>query len=229
MAGRPAAVASVRGHVLVESWSTSTVTILWSVPLHEAVDAGILVLDGENAWFRYPLLAEVLAGTYLAGEAAPVHAAWAHVLDHARAGGLDEVRRQSGLALHFEAAGDARGAFGASMRAADLAEQQQQIGEAARNLVRAATLWDKGAPDPTDTSALLSLLERGGQLCYQADQGPEAHAFVTRALAVVDDRIDPLRASRLLIEWTDLEWGRPHGRALGRSGLSRRHIGEFRT
>jgi predicted ATPase len=43
--------------------------------VREAVDAGVLVLDGERAWFRHPLLAVVLADTYLPSEAAPVHAA----------------------------------------------------------------------------------------------------------------------------------------------------------
>ena len=175
--------------------------------VHEAVDAGILVVEGEQVWFRHPLLADVLMGTYLPGEAAPVHAAWARVLSHTAAEGIDEVRRQSALALHCQAAGDARGAFDASMRAAYLAEQHRELGEAARNLVRAAALWDDGAPDPGDTAALAALLERGGAICYRADQGVQAHALVARALEVVDERADPLCASRLLVDVDGLGMG----------------------
>ena len=44
-------------------------------------------------WFRHPLLADVLAATYLPGQAAPVHAAWARQLEADRATGVEEVRR----------------------------------------------------------------------------------------------------------------------------------------
>ncbi len=201
VAGGPTTIAAIR-EVRVDTDGDDTLV----EDVHEAVDAGILVVEGEQVWFRHPLLADVLMGTYLPGEAAPVHAAWARVLSHAAAEGIDEVRRQSALALHCQAAGDARGAFDASMRAAYLAEQHRELGEAARNLVRAAALWDDGAPEPADTAALAALLERGGAICYRADQGVQAHALVARALEVVDERADPLCASRLLVEWTDLEW-----------------------
>ena len=38
---------------------------------------GCVVLGDDGAWFRHPLLADVLAESYLPGEAGPVHAAWA--------------------------------------------------------------------------------------------------------------------------------------------------------
>ena len=49
--------------------------------VREAVDAGVIVLDGDGVWFRHPLLAGVLAESYLPGEAAPVHAVWAAHLE----------------------------------------------------------------------------------------------------------------------------------------------------
>jgi hypothetical protein len=56
--------------------------------VREAVDAGVVVLGGEGVWFRHPLLADVLTETYLPGEAAPVHAAWAAHLESASTEGV---------------------------------------------------------------------------------------------------------------------------------------------
>ncbi len=201
VAGRPADLSAIRD-VVVELGGEDPL----GPPLHEALDAGIAILDAQTVWFRHPLLADVLMGTFLAGEAAPVHAAWARRLTGTRAAGIEEVRRQSALGRHYEAAGDVRGAFDANLAIADQAEPLLLLDEAARGLMRAAALWSEGAPDPEDTSLLLALLERGGRMCNRADQGPEAHALVARALSVVDEDADPMRASRLLMEWADLQW-----------------------
>ena len=78
--------------------------------VREAVDAGVVVLGGgEGVWFRHPLLAAVLAESYLPGEAAPVHAAWAAHLESFSAEGVDELRRLGDLASHHEQAGDGVG------------------------------------------------------------------------------------------------------------------------
>ncbi len=74
--------------------------------VREAVDAGVVVLGGDGVWFRHPLLAGVLAETYLPGEAAPVHAAWAAHLESVSTEGVDELRRLGDLASHHERAGD---------------------------------------------------------------------------------------------------------------------------
>ena len=201
VAGRPTEVPALQG--VVAALGTSKA---FTPALHEAVGAGILIREGETIWFRHPLLADVLMSAFLPGEAAPIHAAWARVLSRTSAAGIDEVRRQSSLALHSEAAGDARGAFVASVEAANLAEDHRALGDAARNLVRAARLWNEGAPDPGNTTTLLALLERAEQMCRRADQGTEAHVLVVQALTIVDEEVDPLTASRLLADWADLEW-----------------------
>jgi DNA-binding NarL/FixJ family response regulator len=201
VAGRPVKVSEMRD-VVVELGGKDVL----SPTLHEALDAGILVLGTETVWFRHPLLAEVLLGTFLAGEAAPVHAAWARHLNGTRSAGIEEVRRHSLLARHYEAAGNPREAFAANLTIADLAEPLLLLDEAAGALSRAAALWSEGAPDPDDTTLLLALLERGGLMCNRADRGPEAQALVSRALAILDEDADPLRASRLLMDWADLQW-----------------------
>lgn len=201
VAGRPTPMSTIRDVVVDLTGNDALVG-----SLREAVDAGIVVVDGQTAWFRHPLLADVLMNTFLPGEATPAHAAWARALSRTTAVGIDEVRRLSALALHREAASDMKGAFAASLAAAVLAEEHGSVGEAARNVVRSVALWDAGAPDPHDTAALLTLLERGIQLCRRAEQSPEAYAMITRARAVLDEHADPLRATRLLEDWTEQRW-----------------------
>ena len=201
VAGRPTDMTAVRD-VMVELEGAEPAASVW----HEAVDAGIVVLERQTVWFRHPLLSEVLLGELLPGEAAPIHAAWAGMLLRCCASGIDEVRRQAAIAIHCEAAGDARGAFDAYLRAADLTDEQRSPGEAARNLVRAASLWTEGAPRTADTTALLTLLERAAHMCCRAEQGDQGLTLLARALELVDEGVEPLRASRLLMEWADLQW-----------------------
>ena len=113
--------------------------------VREAVDAGVIVLDGDGAWFRHPLLAGVLAESYLPGEATPVHAAWAAHLESVSTEGVDELRRLGDIASHHESAGEGAAAFGVLLQGADLAEQLGARREAAEWLARAADLWNVGA------------------------------------------------------------------------------------
>ena len=132
--------------------------------VREAVDAGVVVLGGDGVWFRHPLLADVLAESYLPGEAAPVHAAWAAHLESVSTEGVDELRRLGDLASHHERAGDGSAAFAALLQGADLAEKLGAPREAADLLARAADLWEAGA-DATDTVGHARLLERAGDAC----------------------------------------------------------------
>ena len=121
------------------------------------------MLGRERVWFRHPLLADVLIETYLPGEAAPVHAAWAAHLEPVSAEGVDELRRLGDLALHHEQAGEGVAAFTALLRAAELAEELGAWREAADLLVRAVDLWGVAA-DATDTVGHAQLLVRAGDV-----------------------------------------------------------------
>ena len=121
----------------------------------------VVLGGGDGVWFRHPLLAAVLAESYLPGEAAPVHAAWAAHLESFSAEGVDELRRLGDLASHHERAGEGVAAFTALLRGADLAEKLGAPREAADLLVRAADLWEVAA-DATDTVGHAQLLERAG-------------------------------------------------------------------
>ena len=172
--------------------------------LREVVDAGVVVMIREGAWFRHPLLAEVLLGSYLPGEAAPVHAAWAEQLEKASATGVEELRRLGDLATHHERAGASEAAFGTLLRAADLAEELGAFREHADLLTRAADLWDAGASEPADDRARARLLERAGMACGMMERYGDSYRLHELAHRLVDPDRDPLWSSRLAREVTTL-------------------------
>ena len=187
--GRPADLRALEG-VARELGVTGTGLV------REAVDAGVVVIGSEDVWFRHPLLAAVLAESYLSGEAAPVHAAWAARLESVSAEGVDELRRLGDLASHYERAGDALAAFRALLQGADLAEKLHGHREAADLLVRAVDLWGV-AGDTSDTVAHARLLERAGIACRRVGRAQEVSRLLRGARDLVSVDRDPLWASRL--------------------------------
>ena len=174
-----------------------------TVALVEATDAGICVTqDTGLCWFRHPLLAEVLYDALVPGQAAPIHLAWAKLLGSGRAEGLGEVRRVGDLALHHEGAGDLAASFEASVRAADLSDRVKAVREQAVHLNRAARLWPMVHHDGSDSGGEIRLLERVGSASeLVGDAEASFHAW-DRALELVDERADPLTASRILVRWS---------------------------
>jgi DNA-binding CsgD family transcriptional regulator len=177
--------------------------------LAEASHRGIVVPQGPNVcWLRHPLLADVLYDTFVPGAAASIHAAWAEVLEAAEPGsGIDEVRRQADLARHYEGSHQVAACFDASLRAAELARQAKALREAAGHLRRAARLWpDAGERDAVDMVDEAGLLERVARASTLVGDSDSSLAALSRALELVDADAEPLRASRLLIDWSDTRW-----------------------
>ncbi len=121
--------------------------------LHEAIEAGVVVLAREGVWFLHPLLADVLLESYLPGEASVVHAAWADNLATRTADGVDRLRHLGDLATHQEQAGADSAAFATLLGAAEVARALGAFREWAELLTRAADLWDAGAPQRGDDLA----------------------------------------------------------------------------
>jgi len=198
VAGRPAtvknltAVAATRG-IATESSAGA---------LAEATNHGILVAqDAGRCWFRHPLLAEVLCDTFAPGMAASIHAVWATTIEADSGVGVDEVRRQGDLALHYEAADNPNASLQASLRAADLAQNLKTPREAAVHLRRAARLWQaahQGRPDDPDGEARLA--ESLARVSHLIGDGEASYAAWSHARELVEANTDPLRASRFLIE-----------------------------
>ena len=189
IAGRPAELRTLTG--VAEELGASR-----AGSVREAVDAGVVVVGRSGVWFRHPLLAAVLTESYLPGEAAPVHQAWAAHLVSFSAEGVDELRRLGDLASHHERAGDASAAFRALLQGADLAEKLGARREAADVLVRAADLWAVAA-DATDDVGHAQLLERAGDACHWVGRAQEGYRMLRTARDLVSPERDPLWASRL--------------------------------
>ena len=188
-----------------------------TVALVEATKNGICVAHGgELCWFRHPLLAEVLNATFVPGEAVPVHAAWAEALESRTGTAIDELRRVGELAGHYEGAHDRAASLDASLRAADLARQLKAMPEEAVHLRRAARLWPTvHAADAQPPDGELDLLERLASVSDLVGDGEETLAAWSRSLQLVDERRDPLRASRIVRETALSEFwtGRRSGQA----------------
>ena len=175
--------------------------------LREAADRGIVVGHGHDVfWFRHPLLAEVLYGTFSISEVGPIHAAWARKLESEASRGVDEVRRQGDLARHYEECGDLLSSLEASLRAAHLAEELHAVREAAQHLQRAVRLWPKVHDDEEGRCLEGGLLERAARASRRVGDGEASLAAWDRALELVDERTDPLRACRLILEWDATAW-----------------------
>jgi DNA-binding CsgD family transcriptional regulator len=174
--------------------------------LREAIEAGVVVLAREGVWFFHPLLADVLLESYLPGEAAPVHAAWADNLLTRTVDGVDRLRHLGDLATHQEQAGVDSAAFATLLGAADVARALGAFREWADLLTRAADLWEAGAPQRGDDLAWARLLERAARACWVVDRVRDSHRLVCRAIDLVDAAEEPLWACRLAVLLRNLAW-----------------------
>lgn len=212
VAGRPTSIDDLREVAAARGIGPAALT----TALAEATDSGISVAQGADlCWFRHPLLAEVLYATFVPGEAETVHAAWAKTLESRSGTGPDEVQRLGDLALHYEGAHDLESCLDASLRAAELANGIRARREEAVHLRRSARLWStvhRGDTERVDEE--VDLLERVARANDLVGDGEAGFAAWSRALELVDERTDPLRACRLLRRWADSAWatGRTKGR-----------------
>lgn len=165
-----------------------------------AVERGIATLHRDEVWVRHPLLAEVIAETVSPSAALDIHRAYARVLEDG--GALDhlpDVVRAELLAQHEEGAGWHTEAFVWSLRAADLAAAVQAAPEQSEHLQRACRLWPQVDPEVRGADGDgVDLLARASVAAILAGHASVSHELADRAVAAVDERVDPLRASRLL-------------------------------
>ncbi|MFG2001052.1 AAA family ATPase [Spirillospora sp. NPDC048911] len=114
--------------------------------LREIVSHRLLVPDGPDGYaFRHALLREAALTDLLPGEATRLHAAFAVLLARDAAAGRRGAAAE--LAHHSLQAHDLPGAFAASVRAGQEAEELGAPAEAHEHYDRALSLWDT-VPDP---------------------------------------------------------------------------------
>lgn len=183
--------------------------------LREAVDHHLLipVTDPPGYAFRHALLAEATYGQLLPGERRRLHSLWAEVLEERLPeGGQPGSGTAAEIAAHHHQAGHRSTAFGWDLRAATAAEQVGGFAEAAGCYRRMLTAWDQ-VRDPeqhaaTDQADILTRLALAEELA--GDVG-SVHLHLEKALALVNQASDPMRAAMLLdrLSWSLYIIGRP--------------------
>jgi DNA-binding CsgD family transcriptional regulator len=189
--------------------------------LRTAVGAHLLAPteDGDGYRFRHALMREAVVDDLLPGERARLNRRFAEALE--RTPGLVPAdQRAARLASHWYHAGDRAKALPAVLSAAAQARRRYAYAEQLRLLERALGLWEgvpaevrarlppigpvwgypaaEGAPAvPAD---LLAEATRAGVLSGQPDR---ALAMAKRALRLLDERVEPLRAAWF---WMQRAW-----------------------
>jgi DNA-binding CsgD family transcriptional regulator len=173
------------------------------VALRELLDGHILEPDGEHRGyeFRHALTAEAVYEDTLPGERVRFHAAFARAIsedrDLATAGGTLAAGE---LAQHWHQARQGTEALPAWVEAATEAEHVYAYPEALAAYENALELW----PTIENAEALagvdeVELLRRAAEAAKLADAPARAVTLAQHALALVDERGEPLRAA-LLVE-----------------------------
>ncbi len=208
--------------------------------LRAAVGANILLPtdDGDGYRFRHALMREAVADDLLPGERVRINRRYAEALEADPT--LVCVSARAGrLASYWYHAHDARKALPAVLRAAEGARRRHAHAERLHLLERAMELWEEVPEDDRqDLPATLGPAESYPRCsCHPADGPPvlhyvdllaaasvaarlsmlseRGHTLVKRALELLDDRRDPVRAAWFWMQRSRLAitLGRGDGRA----------------
>lgn len=166
--------------------------------LRPAVDAHVLVVDGDGYAFRHALIAEALRDELLPGERTRLHARFAEELERDPFL-LPRGRGAVELAHQWYAARDNGRALRAAWAAAGEARAVAAYTEQLRMLERVLELWER-VPDGaqrvgTDHVGVLELGVRAANASGELERGV---ALASEALREIDIDQEPVRAALLL-------------------------------
>jgi DNA-binding CsgD family transcriptional regulator len=164
--------------------------------LRSAVEANVLLVDGDDYVFRHSLIREAVVGDLLPGERAALHVRYATALEHDPSLGAPSTP-----ALHWYAVARNHGAraLAASWRAAVDAGAALAYAEQAQMLEHVLELWDQVAGAAEQLGAARSVvLEQAVVASAAAGAEHRALALVTALIADVDTGQDPALAARAL-------------------------------
>jgi len=146
--------------------------------------------------FRHALLAEVVLDDLLPGERRRLHdavARWLVAPGRIAAGGVPATPAE--LALHWSAAGNAREALLASVQASRAATAIHAYTDAHRQAERALDAWGRVSdPEGVVGMDLVDLLRETADSADYANEPARSVELVTRALELIDETRDPIRA-----------------------------------
>ncbi|QWF77083.1 HTH-type transcriptional regulator MalT [Amycolatopsis sp. CA-230715] len=160
-----------------------------------AVDAGVLVVDGDGYAFRHALIRDAVYRTLLPGERIALHARYADAIRAGATGG----HWTEELAHHLYAARKSGEALHAAWEAASAARRSLAYAEQLRLLSRVLDLWDR-VPDAADRvgTGRFTVLERATEAANRAGDPAEGDRLATTALAELDPAADRVRTALLL-------------------------------
>lgn len=152
--------------------------------LRQAMESGLVILNGDSVTFRHALLQEAVYDDLLPGERVRLHARFADVLSASAetdTGGAAEV------AVHRMVSLDLAGALRAFVAAAGQAEAVAAPAEALQHLERALQLHERIG----DGADRLDLLTRAARAASGVGEYARAVDHARSAVTEADDRPDP--------------------------------------
>jgi DNA-binding CsgD family transcriptional regulator len=166
--------------------------------IRPAVAANVLVTTADGYAFRHGLIREAVHDDLLPGEHSGVHTRFALAIE-ADPGLVSDGRADIERAHHWYSAHNTTGALTSAWQASAQASRAVAHAERLMLLARVLELWDQ-VPDAAERIAVdhVRVLEEAASAAQDAGEDQRGLAFVTSALAEVDESADPVRAALLL-------------------------------
>src|SRR5215469_6946224 len=185
------------GHALLAKVTGRTEDEL-TAAVRPAVAANVLVTTADGYTFRHALIREAVHDDLLPGEHSGVHTRFALAIE-ADPGLVSDGRADIERAHHWYSAHNTTGALTSAWQASAQASRAVAHAERLMLLARVLELWDQ-VPDAADRIAVdhVRVLEEAASAAQDAGEAQRGLAFVTSALAEVDESADPVRAAMLL-------------------------------
>jgi DNA-binding CsgD family transcriptional regulator/tetratricopeptide (TPR) repeat protein len=166
--------------------------------LHEAIDAGVLVVTGRQYDFRHALVREAVNAELLPGESSRVHVGYARSLESRTGNPARAAARAVLISYHWMEAHALEEAFRSSLEGMRLCRAAFAYASSAQLGDRALDLWDR-VPDAAAVATIthVQLLEHTALAWRNAGEASRALATIDLALAEADPA-EPEIVARLL-------------------------------